>query len=426
MQYLIKGAEVFCKNEFQKVDLLVANGRIAELSDHLVSDGAVVLPLDGCVVFPGFTDVHVHFREPGFSYKETIASGSLAAAHGGYTSVCTMPNLNPCPDTVEHLAEQEKLIHDTAVIHIYPYGTITKGEAGEELADIEQMRDHVIGYSDDGRGVQSAEMMEAAMRLVKMTGKLIAAHCEDNRLLHGGYIHDGEYAQRHGHKGICSESEWGPIKRDIELVKRTGCRYHVCHISCKESVELIRQAKAQGVDITCETGPHYLTMNDGMLQEDGRYKMNPPIRSEEDRLALIEGIKDGTIDMIATDHAPHSVEEKSRGLEKSLMGVVGLETAFPICYTKLVKTGVITIERLLELLHTGAKRRFGIGSDIEIGAYADLTVFDLNEEYEIDPKDFLSKGKASPFTGEKVFGKCKLTMVGGRIVWQENLTEKSF
>lgn len=426
MQYLIKGAEVFCKNEFQKVDLFVANGRIAELSDHLVSDGAVVLPLDGCVVFPGFTDVHVHFREPGFSYKETIASGSLAAAHGGYTSVCTMPNLNPCPDTVEHLAEQEKLIHDTAVIHIYPYGTITKGEAGEELADIEQMRDHVIGYSDDGRGIQNAEMMEAAMRLVKMTGKLIAAHCEDNRLLHGGYIHDGEYAQRHGHKGICSESEWGPIKRDIELVKRTGCRYHVCHISCKESVELIRQAKAQGVDITCETGPHYLTMNDGMLQEDGRYKMNPPIRSEEDRLALIEGIKDGTIDMIATDHAPHSVEEKSRGLEKSLMGVVGLETAFPICYTKLVKTGVITIERLLELLHTGAKKRFGIGSDIEIGAIADLTVFDLNEEYEIDPKDFLSKGKASPFTGEKVFGKCKLTMVGGRIIWQENLTEKSF
>jgi len=363
-------------------------------------------------VFPGFCDVHVHFREPGFSYKETIATGSLASARGGYTAVCTMPNLNPVPDSVEHLNIQRKLIEDTACIHVYPYGSITVEEKGETLADLEGMAPNVIGFSDDGRGVQSDDMMRSAMLRAKALGKMIVAHCEDNSLLRGGYIHDGEYAKAHGHRGICSESEWGQIARDLKLVKETGVKYHVCHISTKESVDIIRKAKAEGVDVTCETGPHYLVMDDSQLQEEGRFKMNPPIRSKEDRDALIEGILDGTIDMIATDHAPHSAEEKSRGLEKSAFGIVGIETAFPIMYTHFVKTGRMTMEKLMELLVTNPRERFGIPMG------NDFSIWDLNAEYAIDPSEFVSMGKATPLAGWKVFGRCMATVCDGKVVYK--------
>ena len=366
---------------------------------------------DNVAVFPGFCDVHVHFREPGFSYKETIASGSLAAAAGGYTHVCTMANLNPVPDSVEHLQQQLDLIRDTACIHVYPYGAITVGEQGQELADLAGMAPYVAGFSDDGRGVQSDDMMRRAMEQAKALDKIIVAHCEVNDLLHGGYIHDGEYAKAHGHKGICSESEWKQIERDLALVKEIGCKYHVCHISTKESVEIIRKAKAEGVNVTCETGPHYLVMDDSFLEEDGRFKMNPPLRSKEDREALVAGIVDGTIDMIATDHAPHSAEEKSRGLAGSAFGVVGIETAFPVVYTHLVKTGVITMERLKELLVTNACKRFGF-------TQGDCwSVWDLNQEFTVDPQDFVSMGKATPFEGWKLFGKCLLTVCDGKPVY---------
>ncbi|MBQ5910515.1 MAG: dihydroorotase [Clostridia bacterium] len=419
MKYLLKSANVYIDNSFSVVDLFIDGGNIVSIGQNISHSNAIVVSCEGLTVFPGFTDVHVHLREPGFSYKETVATGTLAAAKGGYTNVCTMPNLKPCPDSCEHLKQQLDIIKSKAKINVYPFGTITVGENGTELSDMEGMAKDVIGFSDDGRGVQSEEVMLSAMQKAKKLGKIISAHCEDNSLLFGGYIHDGEYAKLHGHKGICSESEWGPIKRDIELVKKSGCKYHVCHISTKESVELIRNAKAQGVDITCETGPHYLTMNDMMLKEDGRFKMNPPIRSEEDRLALIEGIKDGTIDVIATDHAPHSAEEKAKGLEKSAMGVVGLETAFAVCYTKLVKTGIITLEKLIELLNVNAKRRFGIGTEIKVGAKADLTVFNLNEKFTVNKEDFVSMGKASPFEGEELFGRCKMTFSNGQIVYKE-------
>ena len=364
------------------------------------------------VVFPGFCDVHVHFREPGFSYKETIATGSLASARGGYTAVCTMPNLNPVPDSVENLQLQLQLIEKDACIHVYPYGAITVGEKGERLSDLEGMAPNVLGFSDDGRGVQSDDMMRSAMLRAKALGKPIVAHCEVNDLLRGGYIHDGEYAKQHGHRGICSESEWAQIARDLELVKETGVAYHVCHISTKESVDIIRKAKAEGVNVTCETGPHYLVMDDSQLEEEGRFKMNPPIRSIEDRDALIEGILDGTIDMIATDHAPHSAEEKSRGLEKSAFGIVGIETAFPIMYTHFVKTGKLTLERLVELMVINPRKRFGI----ELGC--DYTVWDLNTEYEIDPEEFLSMGKATPLAGWKVFGRCMATVCDGKLVYK--------
>ena len=366
-------------------------------------------------IFPGFCDVHVHFREPGFSYKETVRTGSLSAARGGYTAVCTMPNLNPVPDSVENLNVQRTAIERDACIHVYPYGAITIGEKGETLADIEGMAPMVCGFSDDGRGVQSDDMMRQAMLRAKAQGKMIVAHCEVNDLLRGGYIHDGEYAKLHGHRGICSESEWAQIARDIELIRETGCAYHVCHISTKESVDIIRKAKAEGLDITCETGPHYLVMNDMDLQEEGRFKMNPPIRSEEDRKALLEGILDGTIDMLATDHAPHSAEEKGRGLEKSVFGVVGLETAFPIMYTCLVKTGIMTMERLLEVMVTNPRKRF----NLSLGN--DYSIWDLNEEYEIDPAEFLSMGKASTFTGWRVFGRCKATVCDGKLVYKEEV-----
>lgn len=420
MKYLIKSAQVYIDNSFSVVDLFIDGGNIVSIGQNLTPFDATVISANGLTIFPGFSDVHVHLREPGFSYKETVSSGTLAAAKGGYTSVCTMPNLKPCPDSVEHLNEQLEIIKRDAKVHVYPFGTITVGENGQTLSDMEGMAENVIGFSDDGRGVQSEEMMLSAMKKAKELNKIISAHCEDNNLLFGGYIHDGEYAKLHGHKGICSESEWGPIKRDIELVKISGCKYHVCHISTKESVELIRKAKADGVDITCETGPHYLTMNDSMLKEDGRFKMNPPIRSEEDRLALIEGIKDGTIDVIATDHAPHSADEKAKGLEKSAMGVVGLETAFAVSYTKLVKTGIITLEKLIELLNTNATKRFGIGSPIKVGAPADFTIFNLNEKFTVKKEDFVSMGKASPFENEELYGRCKMTFVNGQIVYKED------
>ena len=370
------------------------------------------VPSSNIVVFPGFCDVHVHFREPGFSYKETIASGSAAAAAGGYTSVCTMPNLNPVPHSAENLALQLDIIKRDASIGVYPYASITIDQKGEALSDMEAMAKDAIAFSDDGRGIQNGEMMLAAMERAKKLGKMIVAHCEVNELLRGGYIHDGKYAAEHSHKGICSESEWAQIARDIELAERTGCSYHVCHISAKESVELIRKAKARGVDITCETAPHYLVMDDSDLKEEGRFKMNPPLRDKSDREALIEGIKDGTIDMIATDHAPHSAEEKSRSLAGSAFGIVGIETAFPVMYTHLVKTGVITLERLMELLVHNPRRRFGIPADY------DFTIWDLDKKFIVDEAKFLSKGRATPFSGWELYGKCLMTVHNGKIVYK--------
>ena len=419
MEYLLRNANVYIDGGFRKTDIYIKDGMIVSFDSGFHSNEVVVsFDFDNKYIFPGFTDVHVHLREPGFLRKETIETGSMAAAAGGYTSVCAMPNLDPVPDSAENIKKEEEIIEKTAVVHVYPYGAITVGEKGEKLADLEGMAPYAFAFSDDGHGVQNDDMMRKAMTEAKRLGKVIAAHCEVNELLNGGYIHDGKYAALHGHRGICSESEWKQIERDIELVKETGCAYHVCHISTKESVELIRQAKKDGVNISCETGPHYLVMNDMDLQEEGRFKMNPPIRDESDRQALIEGLKDGTIDVIATDHAPHTKEEKSKGLEKSLMGVVGLETAFPIVYTELVRKGVITLEKAVELLNVNAKKRFGIGASIKEGEKADLTVFDLDEEYTVDPEKFHTKGRSTPFEGWKVYGKCLMTMVDGRIVYK--------
>lgn len=368
---------------------------------------------DNIAVLPGLVDVHVHLREPGFLYKETVLTGTRAGAHGGYTALCTMPNLDPVPDSIKHLQPQLDAIAKDAVISVYPYGAISKGENGEDLSDMDGLSPHVIAFSDDGRGVQSDDIMRNAMLRAKALGKLIAAHCEDYSLIKGGYIHDGKYAGLHGHKGICSESEYTQIARDLALVKETGCAYHVCHISTKESVELIRRAKAEGLDVSCETAPHYLTLNDMELQESGRFKMNPPIRSEADRLALIEGIKDGTIDIIATDHAPHSKQEKSGGLKDSANGIVGLETSFPILYTNLVKSGIITLDRLTELMHDNPCKRFGIDTG------DDFTVFDLSESFIINSDDFFSLGKSTPFEGNEVYGRCLLTVHDGKAVWRD-------
>ena len=384
-------------------------------SDVLPAAAKAFLPLaaDGAVaVLPGFCDVHVHFREPGFSYKETIASGCAAAARGGYTAVCTMPNLDPVPDSVPHLREQLALIERDATVRVYPYGAITVGERGEALADLEEMAPYVVAFSDDGRGVQSEERMKEAMRRAKALGKIIVAHCEDNSLLRGGYIHDGAWAAAHGHAGICSESEWRPIARDLALAAETGCAYHVCHISCKESVALIREAKKAGVDVTCETAPHYLLLDENDLQEDGRFKMNPPLRAPADREALLEGLLDGTIDMIATDHAPHSAEEKARGLKGSAFGIVGLETAFPLLYTKLVRQGVLTLDQLVDLLAVKPRRRFGLPFE---GGW---TVWDLAQTETIDPARFASQGRATPFAGWEVFGRCRQTALGDTIVYK--------
>ena len=410
---IFRNAMVWKQNRFMKQDAIFENGMLHFSDSHTIPVSADTMPVfSNCLIFPGFCDVHVHFREPGFCYKETVASGTQAAARGGYTAVCTMPNLNPVPDSREHLQVQLDAIKRDALIATYPYGSLTVGERGEEPSELDGMSEDVIAFSDDGRGVQSEDMMRSAMLKAKELGKIIAAHCEDNTLLNGGYIHKGEYAEKHGHKGISSESEWRQIERDLRLAKETGCKYHVCHISPAESVELIRKAKAEGVDVTCETGPHYLVLSDKDLEEDGRFKMNPPLRSEGDRLALIEGIKDGTIDMIATDHAPHSQDEKSKGLEKSLMGVVGLETAFPVLYTYLVKEGIISLEKLIELMSVNPRKRFGIKET------EDVCVFALDREYTVDPDEFMTMGRSTPFAGYKVFGKNLITVCGGKTVWQ--------
>ena len=420
MEYLLKNARVFMDGALHLADVFIRDGRIISVSQGLEAPAsAVSIDLHNAAVFPGFVDVHVHLREPGFSYKETIRTGTLAAARGGFAHVCPMPNLNPVPDSREHLEEQLEIIRRDAVVHVHPYGAITRGEKGETLADLEAMAPDTAGFSDDGRGVQSPELMRSAMAEAKRLDKIIAAHCEDNSLLRGGYIHDGAYAREHGHRGICSESEWGQIARDLELAAETGVKYHVCHVSTKESVQVIREAKARGVDVTCEVGPHYLVYCDEDLQEDGRFKMNPPLRSREDRAALIQGVQDGTIDMIATDHAPHSAEEKGRGLEKSAMGVVGLETSFAACYTHLVRPGLISLEKLVDLMHGAPKRRFGFGTELAEGQPADLTVFDLDAKYTVDPETFQTMGRATPFAGCRLFGRCRMTMVGGEIVWQE-------
>ena len=420
MKLILKGGNVFTNGALSPLDILIENGCIKETACKIDDKNADIIDVRGLAVFPGFSDVHVHLREPGFLSKETIKTGTLAAARGGYTAVCSMPNLSPCPDTLEHLKVQLDAIERDACIKVVPYGTITERECGEKLSEMEAMAPYVAAFSDDGRGVQNDEMMEAAMLKAKSLGKIIAAHCEDNSLLRGGYIHDGEYAKAHGHRGICSESEWKQVERDLELVRKTGVSYHVCHISTKETVALIRQAKKDGLDVTCETGPHYLTMTDADLMEHGRFKMNPPLRAEEDRRALVEGLLDGTIDMIATDHAPHTAEEKSRGLEKSPMGVVGLETAFSVLYTELVKKGVMTLDMLIEKMSAAPAKRFGLGGGkIAVGEKANLCVFDLDKEYIIDSSEFLSMGKATPFEGKKVSGRSKMTIFGGKTVWQE-------
>ena len=396
---------------------IIKSDRIPDFSPRIGEE--LLSSFSDYTVFPGFCDVHVHFREPGFSYKETIRTGTLAAARGGYTAVCTMPNLNPVPDSAAHLRQQLDIIRRDASIRVLPYGAITVGQQGTELSALEELSPYVVAFSDDGRGVQSDGMMRRAMETAKRLGKLIVAHCEDNNLLRGGYIHDGAYARAHGHRGICSESEWRQIQRDLSLVRETGCPYHVCHISAKESVALLRQAKAEGLDVTCETAPHYLLLDDSQLEEDGRFKMNPPLRDKSDREALLEGLADGTIDMIATDHAPHSAEEKSRGLEKSAMGIVGIETAFPLLYTYLVKPELLSLEKLVELLHTNPCRRFGIPTGVTASAVTDFTAFDLNASYVIDPEEFQSMGRATPFAGWTVQGRCLLTVSNGKVAWSD-------
>lgn len=398
-----------CKAEISGATLFAPDGnsdRLKAAVDYIKNNNITLKTAHSYAVLPGFCDVHVHFRQPGFSYKETISSGSASAKKGGYTDVCTMPNLNPVPDSVEHIKEQIEIIEKDALIRVHPYGAITVGELGKDLADLEGLSEYAVAFTDDGRGVQSEDMMCEAMNKAKKLSKIIAAHCEDNSLLEGGYIHKGEYAATHGHKGICSESEWMQIERDIKLAAKTGVKYHVCHISTAESVEIIRKAKKDGVDITCETGPHYLVLSDADLQEDGRFKMNPPLRSQEDKEALIGGIIDGTIDMIATDHAPHSAEEKSRGLEKSMMGVVGLETAFPVLYTKLVKERIITLEKLCELMSKNPRERFGLCEK-----QGEFSLWDLDEEYIINPDDFVTLGRSTPFEGMSVFGKNIATVI---------------
>lgn len=423
MKVLLKGASVYSEKGFIRKDLAIDGGCIRTLQESIPLDGFdAVFHLKNLIILPGFADVHVHLREPGFSFKETILTGTQAAARGGYTAVCAMPNLNPPPDSPEHLLAQQEIIDRDAAVHVYPYACITKGQKGSgELADLDALAEDAVAFSDDGKGVQAEELMRQAMLRAKRLGKIIAAHCEDEALLNGGYIHDGWYAREHGHRGICSKSEWGQVQRDLQLCRETGCRYHVCHVSTKESVALIRQAKAEGLPVTCETAPHYLLLCEDDLQEHGRFKMNPPLRSREDRQALIEGILDGTIDCIATDHAPHSAEEKSRGLAGSAMGVVGLETAFPALYTGLVKKNILSLEKLIELMSTAPRRAFGLpGGRIEPGAAADLCVWDLGAQYQINPEEFCSKGRSTPFEGMRVFGENRLTMIDGRVVWKKD------
>lgn len=420
---LLKNGTIFSSAGFEKKDIFVSNGKVFvnSVSSLDMNRADRIIDCADKVIIPGFTDVHVHFREPGFFYKETIKGGSLAAAKGGYTCVCPMPNLNPAPSDLASLKVQLDIIEKDVVVNTIPYGTITVNQDGRSaLSDMEAMAPYVCAFSDDGKGVQTGELMEEAMLKAKSLGKMIVAHCEDESLLFGGYIHDGEYAKAHGHKGICSESEWKQVARDVALAEKTGCPYHVCHISCKETVDIIRDAKARGVDVTCETAPHYLVLTDQDLEEDGRFKMNPPLRSAADRDALIQGIKDGTIDMIATDHAPHSAEEKSRGLAKSAFGIVGLETAFPVLYTFLVEKNIISLEQLIRLMSINPRKRFGFaGGILEDGAPADLTVLDLTRHFTIDSKDFAGNGRATPFENTEVDGKVILTMVKGEICYEE-------
>lgn len=418
---LIKDGIVVAEGESRKADILVADGKIAAIGESLTADEQTeVFDAEGCIVTYGLADVHVHLREPGYSAKETITTGTRAAARGGVTTVCSMPNLLPAPDAPETIAVEQALIDEQALIEVLPFATISKGRERRELADIEALRPLSVGYSDDGNGIQTEELMRKAMQRISAVDGIIAAHCEDDSLLHAGYIHDGEYARTHGHKGICSESEWGPIKRDVKLAEEENCRYHVCHISAKESVEIIREAKQNCDHISCETAPHYLVLCDADLKEEGRFKMNPPLRAAEDRAALIEGIKDGTIEVIATDHAPHTAEEKSRGLKGSMMGIVGIETSFAICYTHLVRKGVITIEKLIALMSENPRRIFRLGGAMRVGERADIAVFDITKPYTIDTNEFLSMGKATPFEGEEVYGRCMLTLFGGEKVWNEN------
>ena len=417
---MLKGGTIVCGEGSRKADVLIADEKIVAIGENLVADSNTeVVDVEGKIVTYGLADVHVHLREPGYSAKETIATGTRAAAHGGVTTVCSMPNLNPAPDAPETIAIEQQMINEQAVIEVLPFATISSKRAGRELADIEALRPLSVGYSDDGNGIQTEPLMRQAMQRIAAVDGIIAAHCEDDSLLHAGYIHDGEYARQHGHKGICSESEWGPIKRDVKLAEEEGCRYHVCHISAKESVAIIREAKKSCSHISCETAPHYLILCDENLQEEGRFKMNPPLRAKEDREALIEGIQDGTIEVIATDHAPHTVEEKSRGLKGSMMGIVGIETSFALCYTHLVRKGIITIEKLVELMSENPRRIFRLGGTMNVGERADIAVFDIDTPYTINPDNFLSMGKATPFTGEEVYGRCVLTLFAGKKVYQE-------
>ncbi len=419
MRYVIKNATVLTENGFVKTDLFIDNGIIVSIGTGDFSE-AEVFDFNNCFIFPGFADVHVHLREPGFSYKETIKTGTQACARGGYTDVCPMPNLNPVPDNIENMKLQMDIIDKDAVVGVHPFAALTVGEKGEILSDINGLSKVSVGFSDDGRGVQSDDMMREAMKLTKENNQIISAHCEVNELLFGGYIRDGVYSRAHGHKGIPPESEWKMVERDLKLAEESGCRYHICHVSTKESVALIADAKKRGVDVTAETAPHYLILTENDLQEHGRFKMNPPLGSIEDREALIKAVLDGTIDMIATDHAPHSAEEKGRGLEKSMMGVVGIETAFALMYTHFVKNGKMSLEYLIKLLVKNPRDRFKLGKGvIKEGEKADFTVFNLEENYTINPDEFLSMGKSTPFEGEKVWGRCKMTFANGNLVWEE-------
>ena len=424
MKILLQGADVWRNGGFERADVLVDGERIAAVGRDLPSEGCRTIALRGCKVLPGLVDVHVHLREPGFTRKETIASGTRAAAHGGYTTVCAMPNLSPAPDSPEHLAVELEAIRRDAAVKVLPYGCITRGQkGGGELVDFEALAADVVGFSDDGRGVQEETLMREAMRRIAATGRPVAAHCEVDALLHGGYIHDGDYCRLHGHRGICSESEWRQVERDIRLAAETGCRYHVCHVSTRESVELVRRAKAAGLPVSCETAPHYLVLCDEDLQEEGRFKMNPPLRGRADREALVAGLSDGTIEAIATDHAPHTVGEKSRGLAGSAMGVVGLECAFAVLHTALVKRGVLPLERLVEAMSAAPRRIFGLGGGlIEPGGAADLTVVDTERRSAVDPERFLSMGRSTPFAGMETVGAVVMTLVDGRTVYRDETT----
>ncbi len=419
LNLLLKNGTVYIDGQLKKADVLVKDGIVADVKQGIDAIDTPTVDVENLYILPGFADVHVHLREPGFSYKETIATGTAAAAKGGFTLVCSMPNLNPVPDTVENLMAEQKIIDESAVIKVLPYASITLGEKGQQLVDFDALAEKCFAFSDDGKGIQQEEMMLQAMESAKKNGKPIVAHCEDESLLYGGYIHDGEYAKLHGHRGICSESEWGQVKRDVALVEKAGVQYHVCHISTKETVDIVRQAKAKGLPVTCETGPHYLAFCDMDLQEHGRWKMNPPIRSAADRDALIEGIKDGTIEVIATDHAPHSEEEKTKGLEKSNMGVVGLETSFGAINTYMVNAGHISFEKLVEIMAINPRKIFGLPYGIKIGEKADFTLVDREKQWTVDPADFRSLGKFTPFEGVKLTGDVLFTVYDGKVVYNK-------